>query len=173
MPDQPSPRIRIGRQQAAGEGAHDQQRPDDEDGQAAEGGKDEAAGGRFGAREAAITSKPPPSVRRVQRGRPPTAAQPEAEAEHAASVRRTTGAAQRRPCQARRSAGRGVWERRAWRAACGPSLRGQARGMTSPERLGRTPARGTTAAEARSRAEAVAWPTTQRAQRRERPSQEA
>jgi len=52
----------------------------------AEGGKKEAAGGRFGAREAAMRSKPPPSVRRVQRGCPPTAAQPEAEAEHAASV---------------------------------------------------------------------------------------
>jgi hypothetical protein len=35
----------------------------------------------FGAREAGMRSNPPPGVWRVQRGRPPTAAQPEAEAE--------------------------------------------------------------------------------------------
>jgi hypothetical protein len=38
-------------------------RPDIQDGQTAEGGKEEAAGGRFRAKEAAIRSKSPPSVR--------------------------------------------------------------------------------------------------------------
>jgi len=65
-------------------------------------------GGRmFGAREAAIRSNPPPSVRRVQRGRPPTAAQTEAEAQHAASVRAQAPRPSGAPCRARRSGGRG------------------------------------------------------------------
>ena len=48
------------------------------DQQAAEGGKEEAAGGcsEQGKR---VTGARPPSVRRVQRGRPPTATQPEAD----------------------------------------------------------------------------------------------
>lgn len=96
-------------------------RPDIEDGQTAEGGKKEAAGGRFRAREAAMRSNPPPSVRRVQRGRPPTAAQPEAEAQHAASVRAQAARPSAAPCRDRRSGGRGVCERRAWRAACSSS----------------------------------------------------
>ena len=95
--------------------------PDVQDGMTADGGpagggKKEAAGGRFGAREAAIRSNPPPSVRSVQRGRPPTAPRRTAEAQHAASVRAQAARPSAAPCQARRSGGRGVWERRAWRA---------------------------------------------------------
>ena len=65
-------------------------RPDVQDGQTADGGS--AGGGN----EEAIRSNPPPSIRGVQRGCPPTAPRRTAEAEHAASVRRTSGAAQRR-----------------------------------------------------------------------------
>ena len=76
----------------------------------------------------AISARPPPSVQRVQRGRPPTAAQPEAESaappqrgEHKRrgppkqnGVRYGAGSAA--PCQARRPAGRGGKEQS--EAAC-------------------------------------------------------
>jgi hypothetical protein len=78
--------------------------------------QEEAAGGRFRARAAAIRSNPPPSIRSVQRGCPPTAPRRTAEAQHAASVRAQAARPSAAPCQARRPAGRGVWERRAWRA---------------------------------------------------------
>jgi hypothetical protein len=79
-----------------------------QDGQTAEGGKEEAAGGRFRAKEAAIRSKSPPSIRSVQRGCPPTAPRRTAEAQHAASVRAQAARPSAAPCQARRPAGRGV-----------------------------------------------------------------
>ena len=82
--------------------------------------QEEAAGGRFRARAAAIRSNPPPSIRSVQRGCPPTAPRRTAEAQHAASVRAQAARPSAAPCQARRPAGRGVWERRAWRAGCLP-----------------------------------------------------
>ena len=99
------------------------------DGQPDRRRRQERGGGRpirskgSGHQEQAAAEPPTPrrgyggqGVRRVQRGRPPTAAQPEAEAQHAASVRAQAPRPSGAPCQARRSAGRGVWERRAWRA---------------------------------------------------------
>ena len=70
--------------------------------------QEEAAGGRFRARAAAIRSNPPPSIRSVQRGCPPTAPRRTAEAQHAASVRAQAARPSAAPCQARRPAGRGV-----------------------------------------------------------------
>jgi hypothetical protein len=120
--------------------------------------QEEAAGGRFRARAAAIRSNPPPSIRSVQRGCPPTAPRRTAEAQPRPSGASTSGAAQRRtlpsPASSRaRSLG-------AEGLAC--RLASSATGMTSPERLGRTLARGRTTAEGRPRPGAVAPPTTQR-----------
>lgn len=128
-----------------------------EDGQTAEGGK--RGGGRmFGAREADDQRKTAAERPGVQPGRPPTAPRRTAEAQPRPSGASTSGAAQRRtlpsPASSRaRSLG-------AEGLAC--RLASSATGMTSPERLGRTLARGRTTAEGRPRPGAVTPPTTQR-----------
>ena len=138
-------------------------RPDVQDGMTADGGpagggKREAAGGRSEQGKRAISARPPPSVRAFSPDarRPPPGGR--RKRRHAASVPSTSGAAQRRtlpsPASSRaRSLG-------AEGLAC--RLASSATGMTSPERLGRTLARGTTTAEGRPRPGAVAPPTTQR-----------
>ena len=127
------------------------------DGGPAGGGKEEAAGGNFGAKGASDQRQTAAERPGVQPGRPPTAPRRTAEAQPRPSGASTSGAAQRRtlpsPASSRaRSLG-------AEGLAC--RLASSATGMTSPERLGRTLARGRTPAEARSRAGAVAPPTTQ------------
>jgi len=144
-----------GREHAGRSGRHDRRRRPSRRRQERGGGRQDRSKGS-GHEERAAAERPG-----VQPGRPPTAPRRTAEAQHAASVRAQAPRPSGAPCQARRSAGRGVWERRCWRSVCRESA-SKHRTVPASQRGGITVGRGTTAAEARSRAGAVAPPTTQR-----------
>jgi len=136
--------------------------PDVQDGMTADGGpagggKKEAAGGKIGAREAAIRSEPPPSVRAFS----PDARRPPPGGRRKRSTRPACEHKRRGP--APHLAKPGVQPG----AESGSGGLGVPVGFLSnrhdkPGATGRTLARGTTAAEGRSRPGAVAPPTTQR-----------
>ncbi|MCZ7590904.1 MAG: hypothetical protein M5U15_01565 [Kiritimatiellae bacterium] len=122
------------------------------------GGNRAAAGGRFGAREADDQRKTAAERPGVQPGRPPTA--PGGRRKRP----RPSGATHKRRGPAPHLAKPGV-QPGAESGSGGlgvPRALPLARGMTSPERMGRTLARGRTTAEGRPRPGAVAPPTTQR-----------
>ena len=103
------------REHAGRSGRHDRRRRPSRRRQEEGGGRPIRSKGS-GHQEQAAAERPG-----VQPGRPPTAPRRTAEAQHAASVRAQAARPSAAPCQARRPAGRGVWERRAWRAACSSS----------------------------------------------------
>jgi hypothetical protein len=131
--------------------------------QTAEGGKKKAAGGNFGAKGVG-DQRETAAERPARSARTPADGGPAGGGSTARGQRASTsGAAQRRTLPSPAfSRARSLTGRAEMLAQCVPRVREQASHCASIAARGITVARGMTAAEARSRAGAVARPTTQR-----------